>query len=162
MAIIFNNGATLGESAGRINVPGRIVQTVHTVFTTAVSTSSLSAANLFTSNAITLSKANSIVLIEFHCDVRLDSRGDGQWNLYYMDVIHVGSGTQISYTGYVGDYTLTIRHVNRTARHAPGSVGPHTYRMRGWNYSAGTCHFNLSSQRSHDSVAYIHLTEIAV
>jgi hypothetical protein len=160
MAINFSNGQSLSQVGGRISAPGRIIQTVHTVTTSVMNTSSTSAVDWFTSGSITLTNASNCVLIEHHSDNRYAEVGDGSWNLYYMDIVHVGSGAQISYTGYVGDLTSTIRHVHRVGRHFPGSVGPHTYKVRGWSYAAANSGFNTGTDN--DAVAYIRLTEIAV
>jgi hypothetical protein len=130
------------------------------VITSALNTSSTSAVDWFTSGAITLTNASNYVLIEHHSDNRFAEVGDGSWNLYYMDIVHVQSGSQITYTGYVGELTSTIRHVHRMGRHLPGSVGPHTYKVRGWSYSAANTAFNTNVDN--DTIAYLRLTEIAV
>jgi hypothetical protein len=160
MAINFSNGQTLSQTGGRISAPGRIIQTVHTVITSALNTSSTSPVDWFTSGAITLTNASNYVLIEHHSDNRTSDWGDGTWNLYYMDIVHVQSGSQITYTGYVGELTNNIRHVHRVGRHLPGSVGPHTYKVRGWSYAAANTAFNTNVDN--DTIAYLRLTEIAV
>lgn len=163
MAINFSNNKSISEISNRISAPGRIVQTVHTVWNSGINTTSTSPVDLFTSNSITLTNASNKLLIELHSDNRTADWGDGVWNLYYMDIIHVQSGTRLSYTGYVGEYTLNIRHVHRVASHTPGTVGPHSYKCRGWSYSANTTAFNTGgSWVDNDSVAYLRITEIAV
>jgi hypothetical protein len=163
MAIIFSNNKTLGEVGGKLSVTGRIVQTVHTTSTATLQTTSTSAVDIFTSSTITLTNASNIILIEFHSDNRLQDYGDGAWNLYYMDLVHVQSSTQLTYSGYRGQYTYNIAYYDKSVTHAPGSVGPHSYKIRGWSYtSASTASFNLGSQRAHDGLAYIRLSEIAV
>jgi hypothetical protein len=163
MAINFSNNQTLSEISNKISAPGRIVQTVHTVQTAGMQTASTSPVDWFTSTAITLASANNIILIEHHSDNRTNDWSDGGWNLYYMDIVHVQSGTQITYTGYVGELTYNIRHVHRVGRHQPGSVGPHSYKVRGWSYSALNTSFNgLNYGVGNDSIAYLRLTEIAV
>ena len=163
MAINFGNGQILSETGGRISAPGRIIQTVHTVQTGGLQTASTNPIDWFTSGAITLTNANNFVLIEHHSDNRTNDWGDGQWNLYYMDIVHVQSGTQITYTGFVGELTFNIRHVHRVGRHQPGTVGPHSYKVRGWSYSALNTSFNgLNYGVDNDSIAYLRLTEIAV
>lgn len=159
MAIKFSNSKDLSEVSGKISAPGRIVQVVHTESSSGVATSSTSPVDLFSSSSITLTNASNIVLIEFHADNRANDWGDGVWNLYYMDLIHVNSGSQLTYTGYVGEQTNTIRHVHRAAIHTPGSVGPHTYKIRGWSYQASTTTFITGSDAGQ---AYIKLTEVAV
>jgi len=163
MAINFSNNQVLSQISNRISAPGRIVQTVHTVQTTGLQTSSTSPVNWFTSGSITLTNASNIILIEHHSDNRTNDWGDGVWNLYYMDIIHVQSGAQITYTGYVGELTNNIRHVHRVGRHQPGTVGPHSYTVRGWSYSALPTSFNgLNYGVDNDGRAYLRLTEIAV
>lgn len=159
MAINFSNNKELIEVGGRISSPGRIVQTVHTVSSTGVATSSTSPVNIFTSNAITMTNASNKLLIEFQSDNRSNVETDGAWNLYYMDIIHTGSGTQISYSGYNGEYTNSIRGIHRIGMHSPGSIGPHTYTMRGWSYAASQTSFVTGSD---GTVAYIRISEIAV
>lgn len=159
MAINFSNDKTLSEVSGKISAPGRIVQTVHTISSTGVATSSTSPVNLFTSDSITMTNASNKLLIEFQSDNRSNLETDGAWNLYYMDIIHVGSGTQISYSGYNGEFTNSIRGIHRIGMHSPGSVGPHTYTMRGWSYSANSTSFITGSD---GNVAYIRISEIAV
>jgi hypothetical protein len=45
--------------------------------------------------------------------------------------------------------------------HTPGSVGPHSYKLRGWSYAATKpTTFGTGSQG--DGIAYIRMTEIAV
>lgn len=163
MAINFSNNKSLSEVGGKISAPGRVIQTVHTIYTTGLQTASTSPVNWFDSSPITLTNASNYVLIEHHSDNRTNDWGDGAWNLYYMDILHVGTGTQLTYTGYVGELTYNIRHVHRVARHLPGSVGPHTYRVRGWSYSASNTSFNgLNYGVGNDGIAYLRLTEIAV
>ena len=163
MAINFGNNQTLSEISNRISAPGRIVQTVHTVQTAGLQTSSTNPVDWFTSASITLTNASNIILIEHHSDNRTNDWGDGTWNLYYMDIIHVQSSTQITYTGYVGELTNNIRHVHRVGRHAPGSVGPHSYKVRGWSYTTLNTSFNgLNYGVDNDGRAYLRLTEIAV
>lgn len=162
MAINFSNNKSLNEISGKITGSGRIIQTVHTIRTAGLQTSSTSPVDWFTSDSITLTNSSNIILIEHHSDNRTNDWGDGVWNLYYMDIVHVQSGTQLSYTGYVGELTFNIRHVHRVARHAPGSVGPHSYKVRGWSYSALNTSFNgLNYGVSNDGIAYLRLTEIA-
>lgn len=159
MGINFSNNRSLVEVSGRISAPGRIVQVIETPTSSGVNTSSTSPVDLFTSAAITLTSASNKILIEAHANNRTNDWGDGNWNLYYMDIIHVQSGAQLSYTGYVGEQTNNIRHVTRTAIHTPGSVGPHSYKLRGWAYSALSTTFISGAD---GTVAYLRLTEIAV
>lgn len=163
MAINFSNNAALTEVGGKISTPGRIVQIIHTEHTSAMTTSSTSPVDFFTSSAITLTNASNKILVEFHSDNRVHDYADGNWNLYYMDLIHVQSGTQITYSGYRGEYTFSIRHFHKQAIHTPGTVGPHTYKVRGWSYAAYNTTFNGgASQVDNDGRAYIRLMEIAV
>ena len=159
MAINLSNNRTLSEVGGVLSTPGRIVQTVHTISNTGVSTSSTSPVNLFTSDAITMTNASNKLLIEFQSDNRSNDWGDGVWNLHYMDIIHVGTGTQLSYSGYNGEQTFCIRGIHRVAVHSPGSVGPHTYTVRGWSYSANSTTFITGSD---GYAAYIRISEVAV
>jgi hypothetical protein len=159
MAINFSNDKVISEVSGRVSSPGRIIQTVHTIITTGVATSSTSAVGILDSAAITLTNPNNRILIEIHSDNRSNDWGDGVWNLHYMDIIHNQSGAQISYTGYNGEQTNNIRHVHRVGIHTPGSVGPHSYKMRGWSYQASSTSFVTGSD---GTVGYIRLTEIAV
>jgi len=162
MAINFGNGQVLNEIGGKISSPGRIVQTVHTVHTGGLQTASLNPVDWFTSATITLTNPNNYVLIEHHSDNRTNDWGDGQWNLYYMDIVHVQTNTQITYTGYIGEYTNNIRHAHRVGRHLPGSIGPHSYKVRGWSYQAKNTSFNgLNFGVDNDGIAYLRITEIA-
>ena len=162
MPIIFGNNQSISEVSNRIYVPGQIVQTVHTTISTGFTTTSTSPVDFFTSNPITMLNASNRLIIELHSDNRTTDWGDGVWNLYYMDIIHVQSGTQLSYSGYIGETTNNIRHVHRSASHAPGTVGPHTYKCRGWSYSASTTAFNTGgSWVDNDGIAYLRITEIA-
>jgi hypothetical protein len=162
MPILFPN-ATLQENSGKLSAPGRIVQTVHTTYTSAMNTTSTGAVDFFTSSSITMTNASNKLIIEFHSDNRTNDWSDGGWNLYYMDLIHVQSGTQLTYTGYRGQLTYSIHHVHRIATHSPGSVGPHSYKTRGWSFSALNTTFNGGgSWVGNDGVAYIRISEIAV
>ena len=163
MAIIFSNNKSLAEINGKISVPGRIIQTVHTQSTATLTTSSTSFVDFFTSNSITLTNASNKILVEFHSDNRHYDSGDGVWNLYYIDIVHVQSGSQITYSGYRGQYTFNIAYYDKSVIHTPGSVGPHSYKMRGavFNASYGVT-YNRSDHRGHDGIAYIRLSEIAV
>jgi hypothetical protein len=159
MAINFSNNKNIIEVDGKISSPGRIVQVVETVTTAGVAHASTSPVDIFSSAAITLTNASNAVLIELHSDNRANDWGDSVWNLYYMDIIHNQSGAQLTYTGYRGEQTNTIRHVHRTAIHYPGSVGPHTYKARGWSYQGSTTTYVTGSG---GTPAYLRLTEIAV
>ena len=159
MAINLSNNKTLSEVDGKLSAPGRIVQTVHTVTNSGVTTSSTSPVDLFTSSPITMTNASNKLVIEFQSDNRSNDWGDGVWNLHYMDIIHVGTGTQLSYSGYNGEVTYCIRGIHRIAVHSPGSVGPHTYKVRGWSYSASSTSFITGSD---GYAAYIRISEVAV
>lgn len=161
MAIIFPNNKILGEVGGKIATTGMIVQTVFTSYSSAMATSSTSAVDFFTSSSITLTNASNKILIQVHSDNRSNDWGDGVWNLHYMDIVHVQSGTQLSYTGYNGEQTYTIRHVDRSVIHTPGSVGPHSYKMRGWSYQASQTTFGGGASDA-DATSWINLYEIAV
>lgn len=162
MAIYYPNGSSLQEISGRVYIPGHVVQTVDTLNTNALVTTSTGPVDYFTSNPITLQSAGNRVVIEWHVDVRTQDWGDGVWNLYYMDLIHVQSGAQLAYTGYEGNYTYCIKHTHRSAYHVPGWVGPHSYKVRGWAYSAKTVYFNgTSGWVGNDNQSWIRITEIA-
>ena len=162
MAIYFPN-SSITQVGGKIYTPGRIVQTVSTLNTTALQTTSSSAVDYFTSNSITMTNAANKLVIEWHVDVRTNDWGDSAWNLYLMDLIHVQSGTQLAYTGYEGEFTYNIKHTHRSAYHAPGSVGPHSYKLRGWSYIAGknTSFNGTGGWVGNDNQSWIRITEIA-
>lgn len=160
MAIQFSNGRSLSQEGGRISTPGRIIQVIETINTSGMNTTSTSPVDFFTSAAITLTHPDNWVLVELHSDNRSNDWGDGVWNLHYMDIIHNQSGTQLTRTGYVGEQTLSIRHVHRTGIHRPGNLGPHTYRCRGWSYPAGSQSTTFGTG-SDGTPAYLRLTEIA-
>jgi hypothetical protein len=163
MAINFSNGAQIEQRNNRIYVPGKVVQMVNTVNATALQNATTTPRDYFTSNPITMINASNYLLIEWHVDVRTNDWGDGIWNLCYMDLIHVQSGTQFTYTGFEGEYTLNIKHLHRTARHQPGTVGPHSYKLRGWSYSARNTSFNgTDGWVGNDNQSWIRITEIAV
>ena len=161
MAINFSSDKFLSQEGGRISAPGRVVQVIETKNTSGLATTSTSPVDFFTSSAITLANPNNYVLIELHSDNRTNDWGDGVWNLHYMDIVHVQSGTALTQTGYVGEYTNSIRHVHRTAIHRPYTVGPHTYKCRGWSYPAGSQSTTFGTG-SDGTPAYLRLTEIAV
>jgi hypothetical protein len=161
MGINFANNATLTQVGSYISAPGRIVQTVQTNYTGQMSTSSTSPVDFFTSSSITLTNANNLVLIEWHSDNRVSDWGDGTWNLYYMLLIYVNTGAQLSYTGYRGELTNSIRHYHKSTTHSPGSVGPHTYKLQGWSYQALNTNFGGGAAGG-DATSYIRLSEIAV
>ena len=161
MGINFANNATLSQVGSYISAPGRIVQTVQTNYTTLMATSSTSAVDFFTSSGITLTNASNRILIEWHSDNRCNDWGDGVWNLYYMQLVYVNSGAVLSYTGYRGENTYSIRHYHKSTTHTPGSVGPHTYKLQGWSYSALQTNFGGGAAGG-DAIAYIRLSEIAV
>jgi hypothetical protein len=162
MGINFSNGASLTEASGKISAPGRIVQTIQTTYTSALQTASTSPVDYFSSTAITLTNASNRVLIEWHSDNRTNDWGDGVWNLYYMQLVYVNTGATLSYTGYRGENTYSIRHYHKTCMHTPGNVGPHTYKLQGWSYSALNTSFNgTDGWVGNDNIAYIRLTEIA-
>lgn len=158
MAINFSNDRNLAEVSGKISAPGRIVQIVETTSGSGVATSSTSPIDIFNSASITLTSPSNYVLIELHTNNRSNDWGDGVWNLHYMDIIHNQSGSQLTYTGYNGEFTNNIRHVTRSVLHQPGSVGPHSYRCRGWSYQASSTTFVTGAD---GTVAYLRLTEIA-
>ena len=159
MSINFSNSAVLSEVGARISSAGRIVQTQHKITSgTIATTTSTTAVDLFTSNPFTMINANNKLLIEWYSDNRGDV-GDNTWNLYYMDLVYVNTSTQISYTGYRGEYTQSIRHVHRIAMHSPGSIGPHTYRIRGWTYNGNSTNFGNGA--GGDGITHIRITEIA-
>lgn len=163
MAIFFSNNQSIQQVNNRITMPGRIVQTVHTTTTSSLTTTSTSAVDFFTSNTITMLNASNTLLIEWHVDVRTNDWGDSTWNLYYMDLVHVQSSTQISYTGFVGEFTYNIRSTHRVARHAPGTVGPHSYKCRGWSYTTLSTNFGQGpgNNSGSDAISYIRIHEIA-
>lgn len=158
MAINFSNSKILKEEAATITSQGRVVQVIETISNSGVANSSTTPADIFNSAAITLTNPNNYVLIELHSNNRSNDWGDGVWNLHYMDIIHNQSGTQLTYTGYNGEQTNAIRHVTRSVLHQPGSVGPHTYRCRGWSYQNSPTTFVTGAD---GTVAYLRLTEIA-
>jgi hypothetical protein len=141
-----------------ISAPGRIVQVIETTSGSGVGTSSTSPVDIFNSASITLTNPNNFVLIELHSNNRANDWGDGTWNLYYMDIIHNNTGTQLTYTGYRGEQTNSIRHVTRSVMHQPGNIGPHSYKCRGWSYQASSTTFVTGAD---GTVAYLRLTEIA-
>jgi hypothetical protein len=158
MPIIFSNNKNLSEQSGMISAQGRVVQVVETVSGSGVGTSSTNPVDIFSSASITLTNPNNFVLIELHSNNRANDWGDGVWNLYYMDIIHNNTGTQLTYTGYRGEQTNSIRHVTRSVMHQPGSIGPHSYKCRGWSYQASSTTFVTGAD---GTVAYLRLTEIA-
>lgn len=158
MAINFSNGQEIKQESGRITAPGRVIQIVEAVTSTGIGVATTNPTDLFTSPTITLTNPNNKVLVQLHASNRSNDWGDGVWNLHYMDIIHVQSGTQLTYTGYNGDQTNTIRHVTRSYMHTPGSVGPHSYKTRGWSYQNSTTTFISGSD---GTAAYIRLIEIA-
>jgi len=161
MAINFSNNVSLSEVGAKISAPGRIIQVIQTTNTANLYTSSTSPVDFFTSAPITLTSASNRVLIEWHSDNRVDDQPDGTWSLYYMDLIYVNTGAQLSYTGYRGELTPSIRHYRKSFLHTPGSVGPHTYKIRGWSYAAYGTNFGVNNL-GNDGISYIRMTEIAV
>jgi hypothetical protein len=161
MAINFSNNKTLSETGTKLSAPGRIVQVIQTTNTSNMATSSTNPVDFFTSATITLTNASNKILVEWHSDNRTDGTGDGGWSLYYMDLIHVQTGTQLSYTGYRGELTPSIRHYRKSYMHTPGSVGPHSYKIRGWSYAAYNTNFGTAGT-GNDGISYIRMTEIAV
>ena len=157
MPIFFANGTSITEENSRLNIPGHIIQTVHTASTASASTSSTGAVDFLTSNPITLSKATNTVLIEINGGLSAGDWGDGVWNLMYSDIIHVNSGAQLTFSGYNGEFTLNRRHMHRFILHQPGSVGPHTYRWRFWCYQGSIGYINGGNMDT--STVYIRLTE---
>lgn len=160
MAINFSNNVNLSQVGTKISAPGRVVQVIQTNNTSGMNTSSTSPVDFFTSTPITLTNASNRILVEWHSDNRANDWGDGIWNLYYMDLIYVNTGAQLSYTGYRGETTFSIRHYRKSFMHTPGSLGPHSYKIRGWSYSALSTTFGTGS--GSDNLAYIRMTEIAV
>jgi hypothetical protein len=158
MAIVFSNNKSLSEQSGMISAQGRIVQVVETTSGSGVATSSTNPVDIFNSASITLTNPNNFILVELHSNNRANDWGDGVWNLYYMDIIHNNTGTQLTYTGYRGEQTFNIRHVTRSVMHQPGNIGPHSYRCRGWSYQASSTTFVTGAD---GTVAYLRLTEIA-
>jgi hypothetical protein len=158
MAINFSNNQEIKQESSRITAPGRVVQIVETVTTSGAGVATTNATDLFTSPSITLTNPNNRVLVQLYSSNRTNDWGDGVWNLHYMDIVHVQSGTQLSYTGYNGDQTNNIRHVTRSFLHTPGSVGPHSYRARGWCYQNSSVTFITGGD---GTVAYLRLIEIA-
>ena len=161
MAINFSNGVTIEQRGNRIFTPGRVIQTVNTLNTNALQNATTTPADYFTSNSITMTSPDNHLLIEWHVDVRTNDWFDGNWNLCYMDLIHVQTGTQFTYTGYEGEYTYNIKHLHRTAYHRPGSVGPHSYKLRGWSYYNLNTSFNgTAGWVGNDNQSWIRITEI--
>jgi len=160
MAIIFPNQSITQGSNNKISATGHVLQTVQTTYTTSVVVNSLSAVDLFTSTTITLASASNRILIDFYQEVGVQDWGDGVWNLYYLDLVHVQTSTQLTYTGYRGDYTYNRRSYKKSYLHTPGSVGPHSYKLRGWCYSALNVTFG-NGYTGGDGIAYIRMMEIA-
>ena len=160
MAINFNNNATLSQVGTRISAPGRVIQVIQTNNTSGMATSSTSPVTFFDSAAITLTSASNRVIIEWHSDNRANDWGDGVWNLYYMQLVYINTGAVLSYTGYRGEQTNSIRHYHKSVTHTPGNVGPHTYRLQGWSYQASSTTFGTGA--GSDNIAYIKMTEVAV
>lgn len=160
MAINFSNNATLSQVGTRISAPGRVVQIIQTNNTSGMNTSSTSPVDFFTSASITLASASNRIIIEWHSDNRANDWGDGVWNLYYMQLVYVNTGAVLSYTGYRGEQTYSIRHYHKSVTHVPGNVGPHSYKLQGWSYSANSTTFGTGA--GSDNIAYIKMTEIAV
>ena len=158
MSINFSNNTELTEESARITARGRIVQVIETTSGAGVATSSTLPVDIFGSAAITLTNPQNFVLVELHSNNRANDWGDGTWNLYYMDIIHNQSGATLTFTGYRGELTNSIRHITRSVMHRPGSVGPHTYKCRGWSYSPASTTFVTGAD---GTVAYLRLTEIA-
>jgi hypothetical protein len=160
MPIVFPVNS-FGEVGNKISATQHVIQTVHNVGTTSVATSSTSAVDLYTTaTGITLTSASNKIIIDFHWENRANDWGDAVWNLYYMDLIHVGTATQLCYSGYNGEYTYCIRPFRRSYVHTPGSVGPHTYKVRGWCYQTSQTTFGGASAGG-DGRYYIRMTEIA-
>jgi hypothetical protein len=165
MAINFGNNVTLSQTGGRISAPGRVLQVVQTNNTVGMITSSTAAVDFFYSAPITLSSAGNRVIIEWHSDNRVNDWYDGSWNLYYMQIVYVNTGAVLSYTGYRGETTYNIRHYHKNVTHIPGNVGPHTYKLQGWSYSALPTTFGVpgfGSTSGSDGISYIRMTEVAV
>ena len=163
MPINFSNGRVLSEVSGRISAPGRIVQVVHSIHTGSAGTASTSPVDFFTSSPITLTAPNNRVIIELHSEGRQDQGAYAQnnWCLYYMDIIHVNTGAQLSYSGYIGEQNSSITHVHRSTSHVPGNIGPHTYRARFWAYGGNTVNVG-NGVADNDSIAYLRIWEVAV
>lgn len=161
MPIVFPVNS-FGEVDTRISATQHVIQTVHNVGTTAVSTSSATAVDLYTTaTGITLTSASNKIIIDFHWENRGDYGVDGAWSLYYMDLVHVGTATQLCYSGYNGELAPNIRPFRRSYVHTPGSVGPHTYKVRGWSYTAGGGVSFGGASAGGDGRYYIRMTEIA-
>jgi hypothetical protein len=158
MAIVFSNNKSISEQSGMISAQGRVIQVIETTSGSGVGTSSTSPVDIFNSASITLTNPNNFILVELHSNNRANDWGDGVWNLYYMDIIHNNTGTQLTYTGYRGEQTNSIRHVTRSVMHQPGNIGPHSYKCRGWSYQASSTSFVTGAD---GTVAYLRLTEIA-
>jgi hypothetical protein len=160
MGVYFPNTALL-EVGTKLSAPSYVVQTVHNISGASTATTSTSPVDLYTTpTGITLTNASNKILIEFCWENRANDWGDGVWNLYYMDLIHIQTGAQLTYTGYRGEYTYTIRPTRRQVIHTPGNVGPHTYKVRGWCYSASQTTFGGGAAGG-DGNYYIRMTEIA-
>jgi hypothetical protein len=163
MAINFGNNTSIIEENNKISVPGRVVQTVYTQFNTATATTTINITTLYTSNPITLTNATNKVLIEYHVEHRIVSQGTNAWNLTFSGIRHTASGTILQYSAQ-GDYDQNIGHFHAVGIHVPGSVGPHTYNIFGYNYNSGvnyTTDFNSVTQSGGDGLAYIRIMEIA-
>jgi hypothetical protein len=152
---------SFGEVGNKISAPQHVIQTVHNVGNTSVATSSITPVDLYTTaTGITLTNASNKIIIELCWENRANDWGDQVWNLYYMDLIHVGTSTQLCYSGYIGEQTYCIRPFRRSYVHTPGNVGPHTYKVRGWSYQASQTTFGGASAGG-DGRYYIRMTEIA-
>jgi hypothetical protein len=156
-------GVSLNEvstsTGSRLTTPGRIIQTVHTISTAGVSTTSTSPVTIFNSSSIVLSNASNRILIEVYSENRANDWGDGVWNLYYMGMQHIQTGTTVDFSSFIGDQTFSIRPWHKTAIHTPNSTGPHSYRLYGWSYSANSTTFVTGA--GGDNVACIRLSEVA-
>ena len=163
MPINFSNGRSLSEASGRVSSPGRIVQVVHSIHTSNASTSSTGPVDFFTSSPITLTNPNNRVIIELHSEGRQDGAPytNGNWCLYYMDIIHVNTGAQLSFSGFIGEQYFSIRHVHRSTSHIPGNIGPHTYRARFWAYGGNSVGVG-AFVADNDAISYLRISEIAV
>lgn len=152
MAIVYPNKSITAEG-NRINIPNSVIQFVDNT-TTVNTTATTSAWVDVLSTAITTSKANNRIMVEYMCNHRNDF-GQGNWCLVYHRILC--NGTQVMYSGHIGSASLHIGYYERTFVYQAAAVGTYTFTASCLAYQ-GTAW--LGTYNSGSTQHYLRLYEI--
>ena len=122
MGIVFPNRSITAES-NAINIPGSVIQFVDNTATVNTTATTSAWVNVLTT-AITTSKANNRIMVEYMVNHRNDF-AQGNWCLVYHRILC--NGTQVMYSGHIGSASLHIGYYERTFVYQAAAVDTYTF-----------------------------------